>query len=63
MRQMNLIKTFDGFDWDFFNSALQKFGYGGKFIHMNNVAFTKVQSKIKIIGLLPDPFTVMRGVR
>ena len=36
MRQMNLIKTFDGFDWDFFNSALQKFGYGGKFIHMNN---------------------------
>ena len=42
---------------------LQKFGYGDKFIQIIKVAITKIQSKIKINGLLSDPFTIMRGVR
>ena len=41
---------------------LQKFGYGDKFIQIIKVAITKIQSKIKINGLLSDPFTIMRGV-
>ena len=39
------------------------FGYGVKFIRMIKVAFTKIQSKIKINGLLSDPFTLMQRVR
>ena len=42
--------------------ALQKFEYGDKFIHMMKVAFTNIQSKIKINVLLFDPFTLMQGV-
>ena len=50
-------------DWDFISSDLQKFGYGVKFICMIKVAYTDIQSKIKINGLLSDPFTLMQGVR
>ena len=49
-------------DWDFISSDLQKFGYGEKFIRMIKVAYTNIQSKIKINGLLSDPFTLMQGV-
>ena len=49
-------------DWDFISSDLQKFGYGVKFIRMIKVAYTDIQSKIKINGLLSDPFTLMQGV-
>ena len=57
-----LKKTLDRVDWDFVFSALQKLGYGDKFIHMIKVAFTKIQSKIKINSLLSDSFTLVRGV-
>ena len=50
-------------DWDFISSDLQKFGYGVKFIRMIKVTYTDIQSKIKINGLLSDPFTHMQGVR
>ena len=50
-------------DWDFVFSVLQKFGYGEKFICMIKVAYTNIQSKIKMNGLLSDPFTLMQGVR
>ena len=50
-------------DWDFISSDLQKFGYGVKFIRMIKVAYTDIQSKIKINGLLSDPFTLMQWVR
>ena len=39
------------------------FGYGVKFIRMIKVAYTNIQSKININGLLSDPFTLMEGVR
>ena len=41
---------------------MQKFGYGEKFIYMIKVEYTKIQSKIKINGLLSDTFTLMRAV-
>ena len=44
---------------DFIFSALRKFGYGDKFIHMIKVAYTNIESKIKINGLLSDPLTLM----
>ena len=50
-------------DWDFISSDLQKFGYGAKFIRMIKVAYTEIQSKIKINGLLSDPFILMQGFR
>ena len=31
-------------------------------MHMVQIAYTNIQSKIKINGLLTDPFTLMRGV-
>ena len=62
MCKVNWIKTFDRVDRDFVFSALQKFGCGDKFIQMIKVAFTNMQSKIKVNGLLSDPFTLMRGV-
>ena len=37
--------------------------YGDKLIHMIQVAFTSIQAKIKINGLLFDPLILMRGVR
>ena len=40
-----------------------KFGYGGKFIHMIKVAYTNIESKNKINGLVSDRFTLMQGVR
>ena len=50
------------FDWDFNFSALHKFGYGDKFIHMVKDVYTNIQSKIKINGLLSDRFTLTRKV-
>ena len=41
---------------------MQKAGYGEKFIRTIEVAYTNIQSKIKINGLLSDPFTLMQGV-
>ena len=38
---------------------MHKFGYADKFIHMIKVAYTNIESKIKITGLLSDPLTLM----
>ena len=44
---------------DFIFSALRKFGYGDKFIHMIKVAYTNIDSKIKINGILSEPLILM----
>ena len=62
MCQITWIKIFDRVACDFVFSALQKFGYGDKFILTIKVAFTNIQSKIKVNCILSDPFTLMRGV-
>ena len=59
---LDSLKTFDRVDRDFVFFALQKRGYGDKFIHMIKFASTNIQSKIEINGPLSDPFTVMQGV-
>ena len=59
---LDFLKAFDRLDWDFIFLALEKFGYGKNFIHIK-VCYNNIQSKIKINGLLSDPFTHMRGVR
>ena len=43
----------------FIFSTLRKFGYGDKFIHMLKAAYTNIESKIKINGLLSDSLTLM----
>ena len=48
--------------WEIAFSVLQKAGYGEKFIRTIKVAYTNIQSKIKINGLLSDPSTLMQGV-
>ena len=48
MISLDFLKVFDRVDWDFVVSALQKFGYKDKFIHIIKVAFTIIQSKSKI---------------
>ena len=50
-------------DWNFAFSILQKVGYGDKLIRTIKVAYTNIQSKIKINGHLFDFFTLMQGVR
>ena len=57
------LKAFDRLGWDFIYLALEKFGYGENFIHLIKVCYNNIQSKIKINGLLSDPFTLSRGVR
>ena len=44
---------------DFIFFTLRKFGYGDKFIHMIRVAYTNIESKIKINGILSDPLILM----
>ena len=44
---------------DLIFSALRKFGYGDKFIHMIKVAYTNVEFKIEINGLLSDPLILV----
>ena len=51
------------FELDFIFSAFRKFSYRNKFIHMIQVAWTNIQSKIKINGLLSDSFTLIQGFR
>ena len=58
---LDFIKAFDRVGWAFISFALHKFGYGNKFMHMIQVAYTNIQSKIKINDLLSDPFTLMQG--
>ena len=60
---LDFLKAFDRLDLNFIFLALKKFGYGQKFIRMIKVCYNNIQSKIKINGLLSDPFTIMRGVR
>ena len=43
---------------DFIFSALHKFGYGDKFIHIIKVAYINIESEIKIWSL-SDPLIVM----
>ena len=68
---MNFLKAFDRLDWDFIPfvsfylqvySALYKFGYEDKFIHMTEAGYTNIQSKTKVNDLLSDPFTLTWGV-
>ena len=47
--------------FEFCISALQKFGYGRRLIHMIKVVLTNTKSKIKLNGVLSDPFTLMQG--
>ena len=54
------LKAFDRVACNFFFSALRRFEYGDKFIHMFKVAFNNMQSKIKTSGLLSDPSTLMQ---
>ena len=35
---LDFLKAFNRVDWDFIFSALHKFGYGSKFVHMTQVA-------------------------
>ena len=63
--QINWIKVFLNIfrvDWDFSFSPFHKFGYGDKFIHIVEDAYTNIRSKIKTNGLLSDPFTLTWGV-
>ena len=39
---------------------MDKFGYEDKFIHMVKDVCTNIQTKIKINGVLSDPFTITR---
>ena len=58
MYQINWIKIFLNIfrvDWDFNLSAFHKFWYREKFIYMVEGAYTNIQSKIKINGLLSPP--------
>ena len=60
---LDFLKAFDRLDLNFIFLALKQFGYGQKFIQMIKICYNDIQSKIKINGLLSDPFTIMRGVR
>ena len=60
---LDFLKAIDRVDWDFIFSALQKFGYGDKFIHMIKVVYISIQSKNKINGFLSDSFTLIQAVR
>ena len=60
---LDFFKAFDRLDVDFIFLALEKFGYGQKFIKMIKICYNNIQSKIKINGLLSDPFIITRGVR
>ena len=63
---LGFLKAFEKVNWDFIFSALHKFGYENKFIHMIQFTYINIQSKIKINGLLSETFTLMwefiRGV-
>ena len=63
-KNLSVISSKSMVEWIRILSFLScKFGYGAKFICMIKVAYTNIQSKIKINGLLSDPFTLMQGVR
>ena len=54
---LHFLKAFDRLDLNFIFLVLRQFGYGQKFIQMIKVCYNDIQSKIKINGLLSDPFT------
>ena len=60
---LDFFKAFDRLDLNFIFSALEKFGYGQKFKQMVKICYNNIQSKIKINGLLSNPFIIMRDVR
>ena len=49
---LDSLKAFDRMDWNFIFFALQKFRYGNKFMHLIEVAYSNVQSRIKMNGLI-----------
>ena len=60
---LDFLKAFDRLDWNFISNTLEKFGYGKNFMHLTKIGYNNIESKIKINGLLSDPFTLSRGVR
>ena len=58
----DFLMAFDRLDWNFIYKALEKIGYGKNFLHLIKICYNNIQSKLKIHGLLSDPFTLSRGV-
>ena len=56
---LDFLKAFDRLDLNFIFLALEKFGYSENLIQMIKVCYNNIQSKIKINGLLSDPFNIM----
>ena len=54
---LDFLKSLDRLDFDLIFLALKKSGYGDNFIHMIKVSYHNIQSKVKINGLLSEPFT------
>ena len=61
LKQLTVVSSHK-VDRGFTFSALHMFSYGNKFVHMIQVGYTNIQSKIKINGLLFDSFILMGGV-
>ena len=59
---LDFLKAFDRLDWNFIFKALEKFGYGKNFLHLIKICYKNIQSKVKISGLLSNPFILSRGV-
>ena len=59
---LDSLKALDRLDSDFIFLTLEKFSYGVNFISLIKVCCNNILSKIKINGLLSDPFTLSRGV-
>ena len=60
---LDFLKAFDRLDWNFIFQALEKFGYGKNFLHLIRIYYTRIQSKVKINGLLSEPFILSKGMR
>ena len=60
---LDFLKAFDRLEWNFIFQALEKSGYGKKFLHLIRICYSDIQSKVKINGLLSDPFILSRVVR
>ena len=60
---LDFLKAFDRLDCNFIFQALEKFGYGKKFLHLIRICYTDIQSKVKINGLLSDTFILSRCLR
>lgn len=60
---LDATKAFDSLDWPFLFTLLPRLGLSPNFIKLIKLLYTKPTARLRINGMISDPFPITRGTR